>query len=59
MDAKTTFNEYRPLPSPNDLRGRIIIKSKKIPQSYLNDNTRDYGEITDDEDCYEDNRRRS
>ncbi|CAF3660890.1 unnamed protein product [Rotaria socialis] len=59
MDANTTFNEYRPLPSPNDLRGRIIIKSKKIPQLYLNDNTKDYGEVTDDEDCYEDNRRRS
>ncbi|CAF4316048.1 unnamed protein product, partial [Adineta steineri] len=55
----TLSNEYRPLPTPNDLRGKIIIKSKKLPPSFSNEINKEYGEITDDEDCYEDNRRRS
>jgi hypothetical protein len=28
-DMDINSNEYRPLPSPNDLRGKIIIKVKK------------------------------
>lgn len=75
-------NEYRSLPSPNDLRGKIIIKvewrqtrlffgseancnvmflfqGKKLPPSFSHEMHQDYGEITDDEDCYEDNKRRS
>ena len=28
-DTNITSNEYRSLPSPNDLRGKIIIKVKK------------------------------
>ncbi|CAF0929758.1 unnamed protein product [Rotaria sordida] len=52
-------NKYRPLPSPNDLCGKIIIKSKKLPPDFTNEINRDYGEIIDDEDCYEDNKRRS
>ncbi|CAF1344581.1 unnamed protein product, partial [Adineta ricciae] len=47
------------LPSPNALRGRIIIKSKKLSSSVSNEINREYGEITDDDDCYEDHRRRS
>ncbi|CAF0752431.1 unnamed protein product [Adineta steineri] len=58
-DINTLSNEYRPLPTPNDLRGKIIIKSKKLPPSFSNEINKEYGEITDDEDCYEDNRRRS
>ena len=75
--------EYRALPSPNDLRGKIIVKverrcpmisidpetnrdvaiflfqGKKLPPSFSHEIHQDYGEITDDEDCYEDNKRRS
>ncbi|UJR21175.1 hypothetical protein I4U23_024273 [Adineta vaga] len=47
------------LPSPNDLRGKIIIKSKKLTPCALKEINQEYGEITDDEDCYEDNKRRS
>ncbi|UJR28305.1 hypothetical protein I4U23_009550 [Adineta vaga] len=58
-DVNSISNEYRPLPSPNDLRGKIIIKGKKLPPSFSNEINKEYGETTDDEDCYEDNRRRS
>ncbi|CAF1030977.1 unnamed protein product [Adineta ricciae] len=58
-NVNSISNEYRPLPSPNDLRGKIIIKGKKLPPSFSNEINKEYGEITDDEDCYEDNKRRS
>lgn len=58
-ESTNISNEYRSLPSPNDLRGKILIKSKKLPSSFANEMHPDYGEITDDDDCYEDNKRRS
>ncbi|CAF3888500.1 unnamed protein product, partial [Rotaria sp. Silwood2] len=61
LSVNTDMNssKYRPLPSPNALRGKIIIKSKKLPPGFSNEFNREYGEIIDDEDCYEDNKRRS
>ncbi|CAF0943543.1 unnamed protein product [Didymodactylos carnosus] len=44
------------LPSPNQLKGKVLIKSKKLP---LDSNVTDYGEITDEDDCYEDHKRRT
>jgi uncharacterized protein with ATP-grasp and redox domains len=74
-DRNISSNQPRTLPSPNDLRGKIIIKvlktkkqsliknfcfqSKKLPLSSTNEINQEYGEVTDDEDCYEDNKRRS
>ncbi|CAF1138244.1 unnamed protein product [Adineta steineri] len=54
-DKNMTSKNGQTLPSPNDLRGKIIIKSKKISSII----STEYGEITDDEDCYEDYKRRS
>lgn len=35
-NVNSISNEYRPLPSPNDLRGKIIIKvSEEIDQMFL------------------------
>ncbi|CAF2729228.1 unnamed protein product [Rotaria sp. Silwood2] len=59
IDTNILSNEYQSLPSPNDLQGKIIIKGKKLPILVLNEINKEYGEITDDDDCYEDNRRRS
>ncbi|CAF0886790.1 unnamed protein product [Rotaria sp. Silwood1] len=59
VDVNIASSKYRPLPSPNDLHGKIIIKSKKLPPGFSNDLNTDYGEIIDEEDCYEDNKRRS
>ncbi|CAF1682214.1 unnamed protein product [Rotaria magnacalcarata] len=58
-DINTNSDKNRSLPSPNDLRGKIIIKSKKLPPCFPNENNKEYGEIIDDADCYEVTRRRS
>lgn len=36
-----------------------LFQGKKLPPSFSNEIDKEYGEITDDEDCYEDNKRRS
>lgn len=57
-DRNQCLTKSRTLPSPEDLRGKIIIKGKKLPPCTSDEIDQERGEITDDDDCYEDNKRR-